>query len=306
MYPDAAAARAAATATRDALAAVPGVTRVTAVNALPVLGDHGMIAITDRRSAVGARRADADGRRDRRARRRRPRRWASACAAAGGGPRARTNERGDQPDRRRCATSTASIARSAGTSRSRPATTRVVVSGGRRQSPTSPIPIAPQRPPPRVWIPMLPATRRMTLHRRGPRSGALAVRCPHVSRRRSRRGADREPADVHRGDAARRSRATTSSSACSAGSRWSRCCWRRAGLFGVVSYTSRSARRSSARAWRSAPARWDVVRLVARQSLGLAVIGLTVGLAGGVGVGFVMGACSIGTSPADPADAGER
>ena len=55
VYPDAAAARAAATATRDALAAMPGVTRVTAVNALPVLGDPGMIAITvdDRTVAPG-------------------------------------------------------------------------------------------------------------------------------------------------------------------------------------------------------------------------------------------------------------
>ncbi len=55
VYPDAAAARAAATATRDALAAVAGVTRVTAVNALPVLGDFGMIAITvdDRAVAPG-------------------------------------------------------------------------------------------------------------------------------------------------------------------------------------------------------------------------------------------------------------
>jgi putative ABC transport system permease protein len=55
VYPDPAAARAAATATRDALSAMAGVTRVTAVNALPVLGDFGPIAITvdDRASAPG-------------------------------------------------------------------------------------------------------------------------------------------------------------------------------------------------------------------------------------------------------------
>ena len=55
VYPDAASARAAATATREALAAVAGVTTVTAVNTLPVLGDFGLIAITvdDRAAAPG-------------------------------------------------------------------------------------------------------------------------------------------------------------------------------------------------------------------------------------------------------------
>ena len=46
IYPDAEIARAAAEETRLALARVPGVTRVSAVNAMPVLGDVGMSAIT--------------------------------------------------------------------------------------------------------------------------------------------------------------------------------------------------------------------------------------------------------------------
>ena len=56
IYPDAEIARAAAEETRIALAGVPGVTRVSAVNALPVLGDVGMLAITiDGRAAAAGR-----------------------------------------------------------------------------------------------------------------------------------------------------------------------------------------------------------------------------------------------------------
>ena len=55
------------------------------------------------------------------------------------------------------------------------------------------------------------------------------------------------------------------------------------GLFGVVSYTV--AQRTPEFGTRMAlgAGAWDVIRLVARQSLGLAAIGLIVGLAGGVG-----------------------
>ncbi len=73
------------------------------------------------------------------------------------------------------------------------------------------------------------------------------------------------------------------------------------GLFGVVSYTvvQRTAEFGTRMALGAGA--WDVIRLVAQQSLGLAVIGLTVGLAGGVGVGLMMGSVLYGTSPADPA-----
>jgi len=72
------------------------------------------------------------------------------------------------------------------------------------------------------------------------------------------------------------------------------------GLFGVISFTV--AQRTPEFGTRMAlgASSWDVIRLVARQSLGLAVVGLTVGLAGGVGVGFMMGSLLFGTSPADP------
>ena len=73
------------------------------------------------------------------------------------------------------------------------------------------------------------------------------------------------------------------------------------GLFGVVSYTV--AQRTPEFGTRMAlgASAWDVIRLVAKQSLGLVGVGLVVGLIGGVGVGFTMGSMLFGTSPADPA-----
>jgi ABC-type antimicrobial peptide transport system permease subunit len=44
----------------------------------------------------------------------------------------------------------------------------------------------------------------------------------------------------------------------------------------------------------------DVVRLVARESVWLLTIGLTIGLTGGVGIGTAMKALLFGLSPADP------
>ena len=73
------------------------------------------------------------------------------------------------------------------------------------------------------------------------------------------------------------------------------------GLFGVISYGV--AQRTAEFGTRMAlgASAWDVIRLVARQSLGLVAVGLIVGLVGGVGVGFTMGSMLFGTSPADPA-----
>jgi len=73
------------------------------------------------------------------------------------------------------------------------------------------------------------------------------------------------------------------------------------GLFGVVSYTVSQRTAEFGTRMALGASAWDVVRLVARQSLGLLLVGLTVGLAGGVGVGFAMGSLLYGTSPIDPA-----
>ena len=72
------------------------------------------------------------------------------------------------------------------------------------------------------------------------------------------------------------------------------------GLFGVVSYAA--AQRTAEFGTRMAlgASAFDVIRLVARQSLALLGIGLTIGLAGGLGVGFAMRTALFGLSPFDP------
>ena len=73
------------------------------------------------------------------------------------------------------------------------------------------------------------------------------------------------------------------------------------GLFGVVSFTVSQRTAEFGTRMALGASAWDVIRLVARQSLGLVAVGLSVGLVGGVGVGFTMGSMLFGTSPADPA-----
>jgi predicted permease len=72
------------------------------------------------------------------------------------------------------------------------------------------------------------------------------------------------------------------------------------GLFGVVSYgvAQRTAEFGTRMALGARSA--DVVRLVARESVWLLTIGLTIGLTGGVGIGTAMKALLFGLSPADP------
>jgi putative ABC transport system permease protein len=73
------------------------------------------------------------------------------------------------------------------------------------------------------------------------------------------------------------------------------------GLFGVVSYAvaQRTAEFGTRMALGASGS--DVVRLVARESALLLAIGLSIGLAGGVGVASTMGTLLFGLSPADPA-----
>jgi putative ABC transport system permease protein len=72
------------------------------------------------------------------------------------------------------------------------------------------------------------------------------------------------------------------------------------GLFGVVSYTA--AQRTAEFGTRMAlgASAIDVVRLVARQSLKLLAVGLALGLVGGIAVGFGMRSALYGMSPLDP------
>jgi putative ABC transport system permease protein len=76
------------------------------------------------------------------------------------------------------------------------------------------------------------------------------------------------------------------------------------GLFGVVSYTV--AQRTAEFGTRMAlgARAVDVVQLVLRDSAKLLAIGLSLGLAGGVGVGFTMKSMLFGLSPLDPLSLG--
>ena len=297
VYPDAAAARAAATATRDALAAMPGVTRVTAVNALPVLGDPGMIAVTidDRTVAPGepTPMAVVTGAR------------ADAATALGVGLRGgrwwtegSTNEAVisqttamryfDGVDR--------AIGRhfSLRSGETRPVYQIVGVSTDVANTDRTSL------APARVWIPMLPETRRMTFIIEGPDPGALASSVRSVAAA----VAPTVPIENLQRLTEARQRAESSDYVIIGvlgGFSVIALLLATSGLFGVVSYSvaqrtpefgTRMALGASAAA---------VVGLVARQSGRLLALGLALGLAGGVAVGFAMRGLLYGTSPADPA-----
>ena len=72
------------------------------------------------------------------------------------------------------------------------------------------------------------------------------------------------------------------------------------GLFGVVSYTVSQRTAEFGTRMALGASAWDVVRLVGRQSFAWLGIGLTLGLAGGIGVASAMGSVLYGVSPADP------
>ncbi|OFW41868.1 MAG: hypothetical protein A3J29_01105, partial [Acidobacteria bacterium RIFCSPLOWO2_12_FULL_67_14b] len=73
------------------------------------------------------------------------------------------------------------------------------------------------------------------------------------------------------------------------------------GLFGVVSYTVSQRTAEFGTRMALGASAGDVVRLVGRQAFVLLAIGLTLGLAGGIAVAFAMGSVLYGVSPTDPA-----
>ncbi len=154
-------------------------------------------------------------------------------------------------------------------------------------------------PPPRIWIPMPPATRRMTFIIEGQEPAALAsgVRTVVASVAPSVAVENLQTLP----DATTRAEASDYVIILTLGGfALVALLLATAGLFGVVSFSvsqrtpefgTRMALGASAAA---------VVGLVARQSLVLMAVGLLLGLAGGVAVGFGMRGMLFGTSPADP------
>jgi putative ABC transport system permease protein len=296
VYPDVESARAAAAATRDALAAVPGVTTVTAMNALPVLGDFGptAIAVDDRPAQTGeatpmavvtGTRADAP---------------ATLGVGLSGG---RWWVEGVQDQAVISQTAAeryfGDVERAIGRYFSfQSGTERLVyqivgvstdVANTDRTS----------RPPARVWIPMPPQTRRMTFIVAGQDPAAL----PGSIRSVAASVAPAVPVESLVGLAEEMSRSESSDYVIIAvlgGFAIVALLLATTGLFGVVSYSVSQRTAEFGTRMALGASAWNVIRLVARESLGLVVAGLLVGLAGGIGVGFMMGNLLFGTSPADP------
>lgn len=295
-YPDAASARAAVEATRTALAGVAGVTRVSAVNALPVLGDAGMVAITiDGRAAVAGEPSPtavitagyADAGRTLGVPLRNGQWWAEGVttsavithAAAqrffGGAEQAIGRTVAFQLGQDRHSYQVGGVSEDvANTDRT-------------------------AAPPPRIWIPMPPSTRRMTFIVEGQEPATLtsgvrtvvAAVAPTVAVE----NLQTMPEAMTRAEASDYVIIMTLG-----GFAVVALLLATAGLFGVVSYSvSQRTPEFGTRMALGAPAS-AVVGLVARQSLVLMSVGLLLGLAGGVAVGFGMQSMLYGTSPADP------
>jgi putative ABC transport system permease protein len=296
VYPDAESARAAAAATRAALAGVPGVMRVSAVNALPVLGDTGMLAIS-----IGGRVAPPGE---------------SSPTAVITGADANVGP-------------TLGVPLKAGEWWTEGVTTGAVISqtaavryfGGIDQAIGQSVsfqlgqqPVSYQvigvsgdvahtnrtlSAPPRIWIPLPSSTRRLTFIVEGEDPAALAsgVRtlAASVASSVAIENLRTLPDAMERAEASDYAIIATL-----AGFAGVALLLASAGLFGVVSFSvSQRTPEFGTRMALGASAS-DVVGLVARQSLKLLVVGLLVGLAGGVAVGFAMRGMLFGTSPADP------
>jgi putative ABC transport system permease protein len=153
--------------------------------------------------------------------------------------------------------------------------------------------------PPRVWIPLLPDTRRLTFLVEGPDPAALTREVRAVA-------ASVAPAVPIENlqtfpELLRLAEASDYVIIATLGGfAIVALLLATAGLFGVVSYSVSQRTAEFGTRMALGASAGAVVALVARQSLGLLAVGLFVGLAGGVAVGFAMRGMLFGTSPADP------
>ena len=213
VYPDAAGARAAADATREALRRVPGVKRVAMLNALPDPRRHRPAAMTvdDRpwRTERGAPTAIVTAAVPTPAA---P--WACPCEPASGGARARGTPRSSAETDRRSLLRRRR-ARDWPPSRVRRAMRAVLGPGGWRQHRLANTDRTAARPP-RVWIPMMPEARRLCSLSRAAIRPRSRARCAHGRRDGRASGADRELQTFDRGLVACDVERLRRSSACSA------------------------------------------------------------------------------------------
>jgi predicted permease len=295
-YPSPNDARAAATATRDALTTVPGVETLAMLNALPILGDQGPLMLT------------IDG---------------MAASSNGARPTAVVTAASHDVGR------TLGLRLLAGTWWSDGARDVAVVTGeaarryfggidqaiGRRIAMTQGDRVIEARvigvstdvastdrtelPPPRVWVPIDPATRRFAFAVRADHPAALIATVRSVVASQ----AVAVPIEYLQTFDASLDEAASSDYVIIGmltGFAILALVLASTGLFGVVSYAvaQRTAEFGTRMALGARAA--DVVGLVARDSLRLLAIGLAIGLAGGIAVGFTMKSVLFGLSPTDP------
>lgn len=296
LYPDANSARAAADAARDALAALGGVERVTAVNALPVLGDPGMtaIAIDGQPAAPGDATPMAvfTGARS------------DAASTLGVGLRTgRWWREGITTEA--VISETAALRYFGGLDRALGRHFSVLAKDQQRDYQVIGVSTdvantdRTASAPPRIWVPMAAATRRMTfiIESRDPSALASEVRRVVAA------VAPAVPIEYLQTFADAMAQAESSDYVIIAtlgGFALVALLLASAGLFGVVSYSVSQRTAEFGTRMALGASAWDVIRLVARHSLALVAIGLAVGLAGGIGVGYAMSGMLFGISPADP------
>jgi putative ABC transport system permease protein len=296
IYPNAESARAAAEETRIALARVPGVARVSAVNALPVLGDVGMIAIT-----------------------------IDNQAAAPGEPTPTAVITGGYAN----AAQTLGVPLRSGHWWAEGVTTSAVITQAAAQRYFGGVEHAIGRnvsfqlgqerqsyqvvgvsedvahtdrtslPAPRIWIPMPPSTRRMTFIVEGQEPAALAsgVRSvvASVASSVAIENLQTFPDAITRAEASDYVIIFTLGAFALVALLLAA-----SGLFGVMSYSvSQRTAEFGTRMALGAPVS-AVIGIVVRQCLRLLLAGGLVGLAGGVAVGFAMRGMLFGVSPTDP------
>jgi putative ABC transport system permease protein len=295
-YPTISEARAAAAATRDGLAKTGGVETIAMVDALPILGDRGpiVLAIDGQAAAPGEARPtavltaashDLD-------------RTMGLRMLAGEWWREGSQDvavLSDETARRYFGGADRAIGRRVSlTQGERVLDARIVgvVSDIANTDRT-------QVPPPRVWVPLDASTRRFTYLLRADRPVALVqgVRSVVAATAAAVPLESLRTFDEALAQAASSDYAVIGVLTAFAGLAL---VLASTGLFGVVSYTA--AQRTAEFGTRIAlgARASDVVRLVARDSAWLLAIGLSLGLAGGIGVGFMMKGMLYGLSPVDP------
>lgn len=296
-YPDSAAAMAAANATRDALADVAGVTRVSMISSLPILGDAGPTTFTVDDlpvlpgtatpfaviSGVKADTMDVLG-----VPLRAGKWWAEGATNVAVISQTTAMRYFDGVEK--------AVGRHLSVKSGDSRITYQIVGVGADIANTD----RTEAPPPRVWIPLPQTVRRMTFIVESNDPSALASRVRTVA-------ASTLPAIPIENlqtlsEAMRRAEASDYVIiGVLAAFAMVALLLAASGLFGVISFTVTQRTPEFGTRMALGASVWDVIRLVARQSLFMVAIGLVIGLAGGIGVGFAMGSVLYGTSPADPA-----